>query len=73
MVGITVIDPVTTLAVSMQTKKGAYALLLGSGVSRSAQIPTGWHIVLDLIRRVAKAGGSDAGDDPAFWYRETYV
>jgi hypothetical protein len=66
------IDPVTTLAVSMRAKKGTYALLLGSGVSRSAQIPTGWDIVLSLVSRVAMVEGADFGDDPAGWYRQTY-
>lgn len=28
--------------------------------------------MLDLIRRIAKAGSSEAGDDPADWYRQTY-
>lgn len=56
----------------MQTKKGVFALLLGSGVSRSAQIPTGWDIVLDLIRRLAAAEGKKVSDDPAQWYRENY-
>lgn len=34
-------DPTTQLAFSMFENKGVYALLLGSGVSRSAGIPTG--------------------------------
>ena len=66
------IDPLTMLAVSMRAKKGAYALLLGSGVSRAAQIPTGWDIVLNLVRRVARVEGADCGEDPASWYREIY-
>ncbi len=32
------------LAVTMQSGKGCLALLLGSGVSRSAGIPTGWEV-----------------------------
>ncbi len=59
------VDTVTSLAISMQTKKGVFALLLGSGISRSAQIPTGWDIVLDLIRRLATAEGKTVSDDPA--------
>ncbi len=34
------IDPVLSLAVSMHAQKGVYALLLGSGISRSAGVPT---------------------------------
>ena len=52
-----IIDPITSLAFSVYENKGVYALLLGSGVSRSAFIPTGWEITLDLVRRVAKLIG----------------
>ena len=43
------IERLTTLAFSMYSNKGAYALLLGSGISRSAHIPTGWEIESCLI------------------------
>lgn len=66
------IDPITSLAISMQTKKGTFALLLGSGVSRSAQIPTGWDIVRSLIERLAIAEGKALDKDPEQWYREKY-
>ena len=36
----------------MNTKE-PMLLLLGSGVSRAAGIPTGWEVVIDLIRKVA--------------------
>jgi hypothetical protein len=51
------IDPLTQLAFSVYENKGVFALLLGSGLSRAASIPTGWEITLDLIRRVAVARG----------------
>ena len=66
------IDPMTSLAFSVYSHKGAYALLLGSGISRSSGIPTGWEIVLDLIRKLAAVQGSDCGADPAAWYQATY-
>lgn len=66
------VDPVTSLAVSMQAKRGTFALLLGSGVSRSAQIPTGWEIILNLIRRVAAAEKKTPGDDPVQWFLDEY-
>lgn len=56
----------------MQSNKGAYALLLGSGVSRSSQIPTGWEIVLELIRKVAALSGERCEPDPAAWYTEKF-
>ena len=63
-------DPVTQLAFSVQENKGVFAVLLGSGLSRSAEIPTGWEITLDLVRRVATAQGVEAQPDWAKWYRE---
>ncbi len=38
MIGV---DPASSLALSITTSPGTYALLLGSGVSRAAGIPTG--------------------------------
>lgn len=62
------IDPLTSLAMTMQSNKGVYALLLGSGISRAAGVPTGWEVLLDLITRIAAARGETAGADPAAWY-----
>ena len=59
----------TQLAFSLLENKGVFAVLLGSGVSRGAQIPTGWEITLDLIRRIAIAQGVEAQPDWASWYR----
>lgn len=63
-------DPVTQLAFSVYENKGVYALLIGSGLSRAAEIPTGWEITLDLIRRVARAQGLEDQPDWASWYRQ---
>jgi hypothetical protein len=54
---------------TIHSGKGVYALLLGSGVSKSAGIPTGWDIVLDLIRKLAALKGETAEADPEAWYR----
>ncbi len=67
-------DPILSLAVTVESNPGAYALLLGSGTSRSAQIPTGWDIItLSLVQRVAAAAGEDAGSDPEAWYVDRYA
>ena len=66
------IDPIDSLAFSIQANPGVYAVLLGSGVSRAAQVPTGWEITLDLIRKLAAASGETAEPDPELWYREKY-
>lgn len=63
------IDPGTALAFSLFENKGVYALLLGSGMSRAAQIPTGWEITLDLIRRAAALQGVVNEPDWAAWHR----
>lgn len=61
-----------SLAFAVHSNRGAYALLLGSGVSRTAGIPSGWEVVLDLIERVATLRGEDTAGDPAAWYRAQY-
>lgn len=66
------IDPLHSLAFSIQANPGVYAVLVGSGVSRSAQIPTGWEITLDFVRKLAEVAGENCGTDPALWYRERY-
>lgn len=63
-------DPLTQLAFSIYENKGVYAVLLGSGISRSAEIPTGWEITLDLVRRVALSRGVTDQLDWAAWYSE---
>lgn len=59
------IDRLVSLALSMQANPGVYAVLLGSGISRAAGIPTGWEVVLDLIKKLACAQGADCDPDPA--------
>lgn len=60
--------PEIAAAFALKATSGAYAVLLGSGVSRSAQIPTGWEVMVDLCRRVAAANGDEPSDALA-WYR----
>jgi hypothetical protein len=57
------IDRMVSLAASVQESPGVYALLLGSGISRSAGVPMGWEVQLELIRRVAAVRGDDPGPD----------
>jgi len=61
-------DPTTQLAFSMYENKGVYALLLGSGVSRSAGIPTGWEITMELVKRAGIALGVGEQEDWHAWY-----
>ncbi len=62
--------PILSLAHSIQTSPNVYAVLLGSGVSRSAGIPTGWEVTLDLVERFAALSGEDTLGDPVRWYQD---
>ena len=64
------VDQLTRIAFSIYENKRVYALLIGSGLSRAAEIPTGWEITIDLIRRVAVAQGEEEKPDWVAWYRD---
>ena len=63
------IDPLHSLAVSLQANWGVYAVLIGSGVSRAAGIPTGWEVTIDLIRKLAAVHNKAPNPDPETWLR----
>jgi hypothetical protein len=53
----------------MHAQKGVYAILLGSGVSRSP----GWEVVLDLATQLAAASGENCkGEAAGAWYKTKY-
>ena len=56
-----------TFSVAAQPR--VYALLLGSGISKGAGVPTGWEVAEDLARRLADQQHEDPGDDPIGWYK----
>jgi hypothetical protein len=64
------IDPLNSLAFSVYENKAVYCVLLGSGVSRAAEIPTGWEITLDLVRRVAALEGVTDQPNWSNWYKD---
>ncbi len=66
------ISPTESLAFSMHANPGVYALLVGSGVSRNAKIPTGWEITLDLIHKLAALRKETPDPDAEQWYRNTF-
>jgi hypothetical protein len=61
-------DSTAQIAFSMFENKGVYAVLLGSGVSRSAGIPTGWEITMELVKRWGIASGAGEQEDWLAWY-----
>jgi len=66
------IDPLHSLSFSIHSNPGVYALLLGSGVSKSANIPTGWEITLELIRKLAELSKEPCEPSPEQWYHQKY-
>lgn len=65
-------EPALKLAMSLHATPGAYALLIGPGVSKSAGIPTGWEIVLDLIRKVASMERVEPTSELETWYQQRF-
>ncbi len=61
-------DPFHAVGFAIQASRGVYAVLLGSGVSRAAKIPTGWEITLDLVRKLAEVSGEPCESLPEQWY-----
>jgi hypothetical protein len=61
-----------SLSFSVHSNKGVFALLLGSGVSTAAGIPTGWQIILDMIAKIAAQTKACFEPDPERWYRDTF-
>lgn len=66
------IDPMVSLAHAIHSRPRRYALLLGSGVSRAAGIPTGWEILGELIARVRSLEGADGDDDNVKWFAKRF-
>ena len=69
------VEPHVSLAFSLQSQPGAYAVLLGAGVSAAAGVPAAWEIQRDLITRIATMHGVEvpSTDEGAFaWYEERY-
>lgn len=69
------LDPRVMLATAVYTQPGVYAVLLGSGVSTGAGIPTGWGVINDLVRQLAAAtdptaSGAASFDEPERWWTE---
>jgi len=67
-----IVDPILSLAFCMSSNPGAYACLLGSGLSQAASIRTGWEVTQDLIRRVALLRNEECIPDPDTWYRQVF-
>ena len=65
-------DSTVPLTFALHSAPGAYAVLLGAGVSTGAGILTGRQIVADLTSKIAMLEGAGAVDDPIEWYRNSH-
>jgi hypothetical protein len=72
-----VFDPELSLAVAVQAQPGVYALLVGSGLSSAAGIPTGWKVVAEMVATIAVAANPGdeqaaerARNDPEGWWSQ---
>jgi hypothetical protein len=57
MQGVTPLDPIASLAITIAEAPASCALFLGSGVSTDAGVPTGAQGLLDSGRRPLQGGG----------------
>lgn len=57
------IDPLTSLAFTVHSNPGGIALLIGSGVSTGAGVPTAWDIVLDMVWKIARLEKAQLGSN----------
>lgn len=64
-------DELLSASFSLYSNPGAYALLLGAGVSASSGILTAWPLFMDLVRQVATLKG-ETPEDPEAWYLEKF-
>lgn len=64
--------PAVSLANALANRPGVYAVLVGSGVSRPAGIPTGWEVVVHLLDRLAVLEGAGPQPDLAAWYEASH-
>ncbi len=65
-------ENVDRIAFSIYSKPGVYAVLAGSGISRPALIPTGWEVILDLLKKEAIISDGSEPSDPYKWYVDKF-
>jgi hypothetical protein len=65
-------ENIVNIAFTLASNRGAYTILLGSGVSRAAGIPTGWEITLDLVKKYAQRIDGVDIFNPEEWYRTKF-
>lgn len=66
------LDPQIRAALALTARSGGHALLLGAGVSISSGVPSAWHVLQDLIRKVAATQHAVELEDPEEWWKNTF-
>jgi hypothetical protein len=66
-----VVEPHLTCAFALRSTPGAYALLLGAGISVPSGVKSAWGVQEELIRRTALMLGEEP-EDPFAWYEAKY-
>ncbi len=61
-------NQIISTAYTTFVNKGVFALLLGSGISRKAGIPTGWDVTLGLVQQIALLQKDPILTIPEEWY-----
>lgn len=64
------LPPGATVALALRATPRAFAFLLGSGMSKSAGVPTGHDVLAELCRQAGYASGAKGAvdTDPIEWY-----
>lgn len=65
-------DLIIQMSFSIYSNPGVYALLLGSGISRSAGILTGYEITLDLASKLSTMIEKKEVKDVSKWYKNYF-
>lgn len=65
-------DKILRVASEVYSAPKVYALLLGSGISHAARIPTGQQLMDKLIRRIARPKGENIEGHPSEWYEKHF-
>ena len=66
------LNPAQALGIAVHRNPGLHALLLGSGVSVAAGVPSGWAVLIDLIRQFQPARNELVEPNPEYWFKQTF-
>jgi hypothetical protein len=68
-------DQLLSLAFSLKSTPGSYAVLLGAGISVPSGVPSAWDVITDLLAQLAlphHVQGSASGEELVAWYEKEF-